>query len=122
MVEIALLEPNLGRTCLSSPPSLGDSPIGLSPGAFEPLALARQDHLGIVPGSLGDRAAVDPLGARPRRMDRAARGELAQHDLHLELRERAADAAADAAAERDPRVRAGRLVEEALREEPLGSG
>src|SRR5919198_1050515 len=40
-----------------------------------------------------------------------------QHDLHLEHREARAQTAAPAAAERDPRVRAGRLLEEALRPE-----
>ena len=41
-------------------------------------------------------------------------GDRAQHGLHLEQREARAEAAADAAAERDPRVGAGGLLEEAL--------
>jgi hypothetical protein len=42
-----------------------------------------------------------------------------QHLGHLRLRERGAEATADAAAERDPRVRLGVLVQEALRPELL---
>src|SRR3954451_19947704 len=40
--------------------------------------------------------------------------DLAKHDLHLERRERCADATPDAASERDPRVRRWRAVEPAL--------
>ena len=42
------------------------------------------------------------------------RGDRAQHGLHLEQREARAEATAHAAAERDPRVGAGGLLEEAL--------
>ena len=43
------------------------------------------------------------------RLERARDSRIVlQHDLHLELRERRADAAPHAAAERDPRVRPGR--------------
>ena len=49
-------------------------------------------------------------------------GQRLQHDLHLDLRERGAQAAAHAAAERDPAVGPGRLVEEALGRKASGSG
>ncbi len=55
----------------------------------------------------------------PRRLQLAALDQLGEHDLHLELRERPADAAANAAPERDPRVRPGRLLEEPLGLEAL---
>src|SRR5438552_2992211 len=45
-----------------------------------------------------------------------------QHGLHLEQREAGAEAAPAAAAERDPRVGAGRLLEEALGAERVRLG
>ncbi len=44
----------------------------------------------------------------------------AQHDVHLHVREGGADAAADTAAERDPRVGVGQHVEEAVGVEVVG--
>ena len=55
------------------------------------------------------RAGCDPV----------AFDQLAEDDLHLELGEGGAEAAADAAAEGDPGVGAGRVVEEALGQEAL---
>ena len=61
-----------------------------------------------------DRAAARALARADGRelVDRC--GDRAQHGLHLEQREARAEAAAHAAAERDPRVGAGGLLEEAL--------
>src|ERR1700727_55914 len=66
--------------------------------------------------------------ARRRPDDAAARPVLAaseqhtKHDIHLHVRKRRADAAADAAAEGDPRVGVGQFVEEAVRVEALWMG
>src|SRR5262249_20547170 len=81
-----------------------------------------EDHLGVAARGLGDRAPEGPLGLRPRGQDRPPADQLAEHDGHLELGEGGAEAAAHAAAERDPRVGAGRAVEEALGQEALGLG
>ena len=51
-----------------------------------------------------------------------ARGDRAQHHALLGHRQRGAEAAPDAAAERDPRVRAGLVVEEPLGAEGVGLG
>src|SRR3954452_3594039 len=51
---------------------------------------------------------------RPRGVQVEARHDLAQHHLNLELSEARPQAAAHAAAERDPGVGARRLLEEAL--------
>ena len=68
-------------------------------------------------GREGDVAAGDALGAAGGGAQVEAAQDLAQHDAHLHLGERGAEAAAHAAAVGDPRVRRGRLVEEALRAE-----
>src|SRR5690242_14784197 len=71
----------------------------------DPRALARDHRDVAVPGPLGLRV----LGAQVR-----ALGHRAQHDLLLGHGQRGAEAAADAAAERDPGVGPGRAAEEAL--------
>ena len=64
---------------------------------------------------LAGRGRASPRGGRGARTGRRARarddrrGDRAQHGLHLEQREARAEAAAHAAAERDPRVGAGGL-------------
>ena len=72
------------------------------------------------PSSAGTSVTARRLG-RSLRAGRARAvdgfGDRAQHGLHLEQREARPEAAAHAAAERDPRVGAGGLLEEALRAE-----
>src|SRR5919201_641277 len=63
--------------------------------------------------------SCDAYGVARLRRDRLT---LAQHQLHLELREARAQAAPAAAPERDPRVRARWVVEESLRPEGVGVG
>src|SRR3954451_5855639 len=66
---------------------------------------------------LGDHrhvALARVLGLRVGRGQVDALGDRAQDDLLLDHRQRGAQAAPDAAAERDPRVRAGLAAEEAL--------
>src|SRR4051795_327596 len=81
-----------------------------------------ENHLCVVPWRLGDGAAVGALGGWAGGGYLVAADQLAEDDGHLELGEGGAEAAADAAAEGDPGVGAGRVVEEALGEEPLGFG
>ena len=78
-----------------------------------------EDDLGVVP-------RVSVIARRKARSDGGFGGwivvaldQLAQDDLHLELGEGGAEAAADAAAEGDPGVGAGRVVEEALGQEAV---
>ena len=81
-----------------------------------------ENHFGVVPGGLGDGAAEGALGLRVGRADLVALDQLPEDDRHLELGEGGAEAAADAAAEGDPGVGAGRVVEEALGEEAVRFG
>src|SRR5690349_13405684 len=81
---------------------------------------------GIDPGSVpwreGDVAAGDALRVCRRSVNAAPPEQLGEDDAHLELGERGAEAAADAAAERDPAVRGRPLLEEALGTERVGLG
>src|SRR6201996_5568979 len=79
-----------------------------------------QDHLGVAPRSLGDRAAHVALGRRVGGFDHPPRDQLLEHDRHLLLGERGTEATAHAAAEGDPGVGAGRGLEEALWPEAIG--
>src|SRR3954452_16575862 len=76
-----------------------------------------ENHLSVVAWRLGDRAAVGALRGGVCRGDLVAADQLAEDHGHLELGEGGAEAAADAAAEGDPGVGAGRVVEEALGQE-----
>src|SRR3954454_20074731 len=78
-----------------------------------------EDDLGVVARGLGDRAAEDPLGPGVGRAEPVALDQLLEHDGHLELGEGGAEAAAHTAAEGDPGVGAGRVVEKALGQEAL---
>src|ERR1700761_6324166 len=73
-----------------------------------------EDDLGVVAWGLGDRAAVVRLRRWIGRAEVAALDQLAEDDGHLELGEGGAEAAADAAAEGEPGVGAGRGLDEAL--------
>src|SRR4051794_38619477 len=83
---------------------------------------AGDDDAGAVAGGEGDIAAGDAFGVAARGPDVEAAEDLAEHDPHLELRERCADAAAHAAAEGDPRVRRGWVLQEPLGPERVGLG
>src|SRR5881227_3334649 len=75
-----------------------------------------QDRRGAVPRHDGDGPAVGRLGAVGRWLEVGVLENRAQYAAHLVLRERRAEAAPHAAAERDPRVRRRTLLaEEALR-------
>src|SRR5436305_3288048 len=73
-----------------------------------------QHHLRIMARRFGDRTSEVRLGLGAGRLQPAVLDQLGEHDLHLEVRERPADAAPHAAPERDPRIRPGRVVEEPL--------
>ena len=90
--------------------------------ALRPQGRLAEDYLGVAAGVLGDRAAQDPLGSGIGRADLVALDQLLEHDRHLVEGEGCAEAAAHAAAEGDPGVGAGRLLEEALGQEALGVG
>src|ERR687897_784698 len=80
-------------------------------------AAALHHELAAPLGREHDRAAHAALRPRAGRADVQPGHKLAEDDLHLHLREARAEAAAHAAAERDPGVRAGRVLEKALRAE-----
>src|SRR5215216_3943102 len=71
-------------------------------------------HRGPVSRREGDIAAGDPLRPPASGEQLATAEHLAQDDPHLELGERGAQAATNAASERNPSIRLGRAVEEAL--------
>src|SRR5918995_239730 len=79
-------------------------------------ASCRRDAVAGLAAALHHELAA-PLGPRAGCADVQPRHKLAEDDLHLRLREARAEAAAHAAAERDPGVRAGRVLQEALRAE-----
>jgi hypothetical protein len=72
------------------------------------------DDLGLVLGHERDRPPAHALGGRLGRRDVQAADHRGEHALHLEDREARPQAAPHATAERDPRIRARRLLEEAL--------
>src|ERR1700761_952143 len=96
-----------------------DSGIDAKPTPARPPADLGEDDLGVAARRLGDRAAVVALRRRVGRPQLAPRDQLFEHDRHLLLGEGGAEAAAHAAAERDPGVGAGRRLEEALGTEAI---
>ena len=78
--------------------------------------------VGVVARGLGDARRKGRARARVGRADLVALDQLLEDDRHLELGEGGAEAAADAAAEGDPGVGAGRVVEEALGQEAVRLG
>src|SRR5829696_3586093 len=100
---IGCLTPNSCASCRR------DAVAGGAPALHDELAAAfRREH---------DRPAHAALRLRAGGADVEARDQLAQHHLDLELGEARAKTTSNAAAEWDPRVGAGRLLEEALRPE-----
>src|ERR671910_1485304 len=81
------------------------------------LAAALHHELAAPLGREHDRAAHAALRPRAGGADVQPGNQLPEDDLHLHLSEARAEAAAHAAAERDPGVRAGRVLQEALRAE-----
>ena len=79
-----------------------------------------RDHARAAARRERDIAPRDALRRRGRRAQRPALEDLRQRDAHLHLREGGAEAAPHAAAERDPGVGRGRVVEEALGPEGVG--
>src|SRR5438270_12661280 len=83
---------------------------------------SRDHDLGIAPRRLGDRAAEHALGLGPGWRELPAADQFGQHGVHLELSERPAETAANAAPERNPRVGPGRVVQKPLWLEALRVG
>src|SRR3954452_17373842 len=78
-------------------------------------ALRRAHHPDALARHKRDAAPLDTVGLAAHAAELGALEHALDHDLHLELRERRAEAATRAAAERHPRVGVGRvLLEEAL--------
>src|SRR4051794_25904891 len=83
---------------------------------------AAEDGQPAVAGAPRDALEPQRLARRVRRLELQALEQHAQDDVELHVSERGADAAADAAAERDPAVGVGQLVEEALGQEAVRLG
>src|SRR5215472_12858962 len=72
--------------------------------------------------AVGDAPRVPPLAALGRRLQREVAEQRAQYHVHLHVREGGADAAPDAAAERDPLIGVRPAGREAVRVEPVRIG
>src|SRR5262249_21975283 len=88
---------------------LADRPERSRSPAYDSDATARRGE-----GNAPERLRLGPVGSR-HELELAE--HRAEHDVHLEQGERRPDASADAAAERDPRVRVGLAADVAVRVE-----
>src|SRR5205085_10874337 len=108
------------RTPRQPPPAVPSASAAASRAWSGSARSSRQHHLGVVARRLRDRASEHALPGRPHRLELPALDELSKDHLHLEVSEGSPDATPHAAAERDPGIGSGRLVEEPLRLESLG--
>ena len=112
-------------SCRSAPPRRSAATRDRVSGARSRIVSGQRRRITTRPPAFGVYATpreCDLLVGRGRRLDREVAQHRSQHDVHLDVGERGADAAAGAAAERDQRERRRPVADEALRVEPVGIG